>query len=274
MKITDQATIEHLNFLVKTYDAVTKTVAATKNRLCHLSPDASAKQDDVVKAMGSIKGRLSRQIGKQLEYWPLWSAWMKNVPGCGPSLAGKLITLYYYRFTPTCKHCGGDLEKKDGWLLCRDCGKAAKKDGVLKYKIAIKHFPKVSSWWHYMGVHCGADGRKPKRKAGVVNDWSSAGRTVAFHLGEQFIKNKSAYRDFFDTRKAKRERTHPEASAMHRNNMARHETAKLFLSHFIQVAKILDGEVFTQPYAGVLMGHTNIIAPFYFEIEKENRLAA
>jgi hypothetical protein len=265
--LKDKETVEYLNYLAKTYEAVTKTIAQTKQRLLAINPDCESKNDDIVKAMESIKGKLSRKITKQLEYWPIWSDWMKKVPGCGPAIASKLIILYYYRFVPICKKCGGDLEKIEGGMKCKGCSATAKNDGLLDYRLGYKYFPKVSSWWHYMGVHCDADGRKPRRKKGVQQDWNSAGRAIAFQLGEQFIKQKSEYRNFFDSRKAKREQTHPEASKMHKNNMARNETAKLFLSHFIQVAKEIEGEEFTKPYAQTLMGHTNILKPFYFEPE-------
>jgi hypothetical protein len=263
--LKDQSTVEYLQYLVKTYEAVTKTITATKNRLCHLNEDAAPADDNVIKAMESIKGKLSRQIEKQLTYWEVWTEWMKHVPGCGPAIASKLIILYYYRFLPICKDCGNGLEKKDCCLVCQACGKQAKKDGVLKHKLDFKKFNTVSSWWHYMGMHCNGDGKKPMRKKGVAQTWNSSGRAVCFQLGEQFIKQKSEYRAFFDERKAKREKTHPEASKLHRNNMARHETAKLFLSHFIQVAKAIEGEEFTKPYAQTLMGHTNFTKPFYFE---------
>lgn len=264
MIVKDQITIEYLNYLTRTYEAVTKTIVATKNRLVHLNPGAESKNDDIVVGLEKIKGQLSRRIAKQLEYWPIWSVWMKHVPGCGPTIASNLIMFYYYRFTPVCKKCGGELIKNDG-LTCGDCGEKAKSDGVLQYKIGMKHFPKVSSWWHYMGVHCDDSGRKPKLKKGTKIDWNSKARATAFQIGESFIKGKSKYREFFDARKAKREQTHPDASKAHRNNMARNETAKLFLSHFIQVAKKLDGEEFTKPYVNTVMGHTNVIEPFYFE---------
>jgi len=269
MKITDELTIQNLNFQLKTYDAVTRTIAATKNRLCHLNPDAKAKNDEVVAAMESIKGKLGRNIRKQLSYWPIWTEWLVNVPGCGEWCGGKLIMLYYYRFTPICKDCNADLEKVDKRLVCTKCGKPAKMDGVLEYRISLKDFSKVSSWWKYCGLHV-EDGKKPMRKVGSANDWSTTGRVVAYQLGEQFVKQGGLYREFFDLRKAKRELTHPEASKGHRNAMAKNETAKLFFAHFIQVAKTLDGEDFTKPYAHTVMGHTNFVDPFYFveDLEK------
>ena len=38
--------INNLNFSCKTYDAVTRTIAATKNRLAHLNPDENSKKND------------------------------------------------------------------------------------------------------------------------------------------------------------------------------------------------------------------------------------
>ena len=261
----DNPSIEHLNFLVSTYDACTKTLTATKNRICHLNPELKPEHDDIIKAMEAIKDKVSRKITKHLNMWPIWTHWMENIPGCGPAIASNLILLYYYKFVPICKDCAGELIRDDG-LKCSECGKPAKSDGVLQYRIDRKRFEKVSSWWHYMGMHCDDTGRKPKLKSGVVSDWNSKGRAICYQLGEQFIKqSKGPYRAFYDDRKRKREQTHPDATQFHRNNMARHETAKLFLAHFMAVAKHLDGEEFTKPYAHTLMGHTNYIEPFMFD---------
>lgn len=263
--ITDQPTIEMLNFLVKTYDQCVRTSTATQNRIHHLNPDRAPQYDEIVKMMDSMKGKIARRIEKQLEYWPIWTDWMKGVPGIGPATGGRLIMLYYYRFIPICQECGGDLIKGDGVMTCSGCGKTAKGDGVLKYRLGFKYFLHVAGWWKYMGVHCDETGRKPKRKAGLVSDWSSQGRALAYLIGESFIKSKGPYRDFFDERKRKREITHPEASRLHRNNMARHEVAKLFLSHFMEVAKEIEGDAWNRIYPEVIMGHTGIVKPFHWE---------
>ena len=101
-------------------------------------------------------------------------------------------------------------------------------------------------------------------------NWSTPGRTVGFHLGESFIKQGKGhlYREFYDERKRKAEKDHPEITKLHRHNMARNEMVKLFLSHFWQVQRAIDGKPLTEPYAGAIMGHTHLIEPFYLDRKK------
>lgn len=268
----DDQAISRLVFLARTYDEITSTIVSTKQRLAHMKSAEDPEMDDLVQMLTKVKDKNKRQLERHLEYWPIWSHWMKGVPGCGPFIGSNMIILYYYRFAPICKDCSGVLirvEKNDeerGGFVCEDCGKKAKSDGLLVYRTERKHFPKVSSWWKYMGMHCDETGHKPKLKKGVVAKWSTRGRMICYQLSDQFVRNpKTLYGQFLTDRKRKRESTHPEASKGHRHAMARNEAAKLFLAHFFQVAKTLDGEVFTRPYAEVIMGHNNIIEPYYFD---------
>jgi hypothetical protein len=234
--------------------------------MAHLNPDAIPKNDDIVSQMEKTKAKLSRMIRKQLEMWPIWTEWMEKVPGCGAVLAAKLINLFYYRFEPVCAACGGSLKKDESAFVCQACGKEAKGEGVLKYNIGFKEFANISKWWAYLGMHT-VDGKKPRRQKGVVANWSTEGRTTCYHLGDQFIKQGGLYRGFYDERKKKREKTHPDASAGHRHVMSKNETVKLFLAHMWTVDCLLRGVEPTKPYAGTIMGHTGIIDPFYFEPE-------
>jgi len=273
MIIKDKNTVQYLNDLVKRYDGITKEVSAAKTRMAHLNPDAIPKNDDIVTQMEKIKNKLSRMINRQLEYWPIWTEWMSGVPGCGATIGARLITLFYYRFDAVCD-CGGRLEKVDKAFVCADCGKKARGEGVLKHDIGFKHFANISKWWAYMGMHT-VDGMKPRRAKGKVANWSTQGRTACYHLGDQFVKQGGKYREFYDMRKKKREKTHPEASKGHRHAMAKNETAKLFLAHMWTVDCYLRGVEPTKPYAGTIMGHTGIIDPFYYDIpERNERLAA
>jgi len=245
---------------------VTKTTATTKNRLTHLNPDENSKHNEIVKALESVKGKLARQIDRELEFWPVHTEWMKNVPGIGPFIAGNLVLLYYYRFLPICSDCGTDVQKIDGTLFCPTCDKSIKGDGVLKHRIdTTKDFPNVSKWWAYLGEHV-VDGHKPKMKKGVVSDWSSKGRQISFQIGESFNKMKAdhPYKNHLNERKAKLETVYPEKSKGHRQNMARMQASKLFLSHFWHVARELEGKSTRGVYADVILNHTGIIAPFYW----------
>lgn len=269
---------EHFNYLVKTYEEFTSAITKTKQRLLSLPGDnGDAEIDTLLKGQKAIDGkgkedglesfkqRATRELKERLVEFHIWDEWMKNIPGIGPFLAAKLIILYYYRFKPVCKECGGDFEKEDHKLVCVDCGKVAK-DGLLKHKTEIKDFPTISKWWAYMGRHT-VDGVMPKRKKGEMANWSTPGRTLGFHIGDQFNRQSEGhpYKDFFLERKKKHARNHPDWTKGHIHNAAKNETVKLFLAHFWTVARTLDGKPVSAPYAGAIMGHTNIIKPFYFD---------
>ncbi len=284
---TEREQAKELNYLVKTYIAVTGLITSTKLRLHGLDQEIDHKHDPVLggldlKSQGegqdiyrytgleSVKGVCERLITNSLKYYPLWNEWLSHIPGVGPRVAGTLINMYYYKRIPVCP-CGGFLEKKESTMLCTACGKSAKGDGVLQHNIYKRDFPNVSSWWRYLGMHV-QDGKKPRRKKGQVAAWSTVGRTAAYFFGQSIQRQPSGsghpYREFYDERKAYRLKTHPEASKGHRNSMALNETSKLFLSHFWHVARELEGLSTDGPYVQVHMGHTGIIKPYYWESKR------
>jgi hypothetical protein len=264
--------IKNLNFLCKTYDAIVTMTTGTKNRLQAINPEMQMKNSELIKNMDSFKGKASRQIEKELEFWPIWTAWMKDIPGIGPFIAGNLILLYYYRFVSVCKECGGVLVKqekeddKPAGFVCAGCGKKAKGDGVLAHKIDYsKDFPNVSKWWAYMGEHV-VDGKKPKMKKGQVVAWSPKGRLISYQVGESFNKfgPDHPYKAFLLESKAKLEAKYPEKTKGHRHSMARMMMCKLFLSHFWHIAREFEGKSTRGVYADVILDHTGIIPPFFY----------
>lgn len=267
MKV-DETVIRHLSYLCRTYDGTAKLLTSTKNRLHAMSPDAEAKHQDEVQFLDSFKNKLSRKIEKELAFWPVWTEWMEGIPGVGPFIAGNLILLYYYRFTPICPKCESVIEKKDKTFWCPGCEKSMRGDGLTTHRIDVKDFADISSWWHYCGRHIVA-GKMPKRQKGKTADWSNRGRLITYQFSDQVNRRKPdhPYKAFLLERKKKREKTHPKATKGHRLNMAKNETAKLFLAHFWTVARTLDGLPVTKPYAGTILGHTGIIDPFYFDLD-------
>jgi len=134
-----------------------------------------------VKSPGTktLISRITDDIERHLEgmgKWDIWE-WAKKVPGIGVNTVAALIILFYYRFIPICKTCGGDLKRKNeegmeaveeidldddefegrpgkkGALICSKCGKAAKNEGLLTYRQELKDFPNVSKWHAYLGLH-------------------------------------------------------------------------------------------------------------------------
>jgi len=272
-KLDINAKVKRLNFLVREYEGITSLITATKQRLLSLPGDNGEKQfDDLLKGrnneegLETIKGRALRQIEKELKFWDVWTEWLKDFPGIGGYLAARLIIFFNYRFVPICKDCGGKLEREEGTMICQDCGKKAKDDGLLEYTTEKRDFPTISKWWAFMGRHT-VDGNMPKRKKGQMSNWSTPGRTIGFHIGDQFNRQKedNPYKKFMLDRKRRHEKNHEDWTKGHIHNAARNETVKLFLSHFWTVSRLLDGKPVSAPYAGALMGHTNIVQPFFWD---------
>jgi len=267
---------DYLRMRVKDYEELTKVIAQKKQRLASYygidEAKDQAKFDVMIKGergmegLETQKGRASRDIEKALDLFDIWRIWLKEVPGIGPALAGSLVLLYYSKNVPVCQKCGGDLEKIEGGMECKECGAKAKADGVLKYREERRDFPNISKWWAFMGRHT-VDGVMPKRKAGVVSNWSTKGRTLGFHIGDQFNRQKDThpYKAFMLERKAKHAKNHPDWTKGHIHNAAKNEAVKLFLAHFWTVAREIDELPVTEPYAGAIMGHTGIIRPFYWD---------
>lgn len=283
--------VDYLNYLVRTYDGVTKLITQTKQRHATLSGEVvdDPENDDILKGdrhsegLDTVKGRMSRDIEKELSAnWDIWRLWLKTVPGIGPAIAGGLVMKYYFKFVPVCQKCGGDLEKvkedgkengglekTKGMMKCLSCGKSAKNDGVLQYRKQRREFATISKWWAFMGRHT-VDGVMPKRKKGIVANWSTPGRTLGYQIGEQINRQgpDSPYKRFLLERKTKHQKNHPDWSKGHVHNAAKNEAIKLFLSHFWVVAHEIEGLPVTEPYAGAIMGHTNIVEPFFWAKEK------
>jgi hypothetical protein len=273
-----------LNYQIKNYQGLTKQIVQIMNR-AHaygIDPDhedilnGKIARDGTPKTQGLIqlKGVVARNIGRTLKDFPIWTEWLDKVPGIGPAIGGQLISLYYFKNIPICPKCGTDMED----FVCPKCGEEAKGNGVLKYRVELRDFPTISSWWHYMGRHV-VNGKMPKRRKQEAddtsnpNDWSSLGRKIGFDIKESFNKQPMShkYKAYAEKRKRYRESTHPEATKMHRHNMGWNEAVKLFLAHFWQVARTLDGLPLTDPWCVKYDGHdeTSIIEPYYFDVEME-----
>lgn len=270
--MANQESISYLNYLIRTYRSLTDMMAATKNRLQSLPGDHPVKFDRILhgeekeEGLETIKGRISRLIGKELPCWDVWEQWLKDVPGIGNVTAAELIMLYYYKYIPVCKDCVSPLEKKDGTYWCEKCQKSVKGEGNLDYLLGDKDFQTISKWWAYMGRDI-QDGAMRKRKKGEQLNWSTAGRRLGFMIGESFNKQKPdhKYKSVLLSEKAKYEKSQPDISKGWRHNKAKNNMVKLFLAHFWTVCRTLDKKPVSDPYAMVIMGHTNYIKPFYFE---------
>lgn len=271
--------IRRLNHLCRTYDGINKLIVATANRLHSLIPEADPNYDTILNGVKSkgreyqglnqIKDKLARDIEKQLELWPIWTQWMKGVPGIGAFIGGNLVLFYYYRFLPVCPKCGGELIKDKGFT-CSKCGKTLKGEGNLVHRIEMRDFNTISKWWSYMGRGIDPEtGKMPKRKKDMKSNWSTKGRTVGYQTGEQFNRQDAdhLYKRYLLQRREYRLATHPNISKGYNLSMAKNEAVKLFLSHFWIVAHVLDGKEMARPWVLEHGGHVDFIPPFYMSKE-------
>lgn len=266
--------VRMLVYLVKSYDTIVDAIKVTKQRAQSLHVEWAEDHDPILggedgfKGLNAVKGIIARRIEKEMAVWPLWTDYLQQVPGIGPAIGGKLLCLYYIRNVAICPECETDVEKTEGTFWCPKCECSIKGAGNLKFRIEERDFSNVSKWHAYMGMHV-VDGVKPKRKKGVVSNWTTEGRTLCYLIGDQFNRqtNKTPYGSFLLERKAKHEVKHPEWSKGHRLNAARHEAARLFLAHMWHVARTLDGKETNLPYVHQIMGHTNLIKPFHWDGE-------
>jgi len=276
-----------LNYCIKNYNGLTKQIVQVRNR-AHaygIDPDndellvgkLNRKGEPKMQGLESIKGMAARRIQRVIKDFPIWNEWLENVPGIGPAIAGQLIALYYFRSIPVCQKCGADLVEFE----CPFCFEKAKGQGVLKFRVELRDYPTISSWYHQMGRHNGPDGRMPKRRKTEAgednskNSWSSVGRKLGFDIRESFNKQLPShkYKAYAEKRKRYRELTHPHVTKGHRHNMAWNEAVKIFLAHFWMVAHILDfGSIPTKPYPQTHLGHddNSIIPPYYFNGDMAN----
>lgn len=290
---TNEEYVKNLIFMTRTYEGITKQITAAKLRTLNLVPEKNLKHDSIISEMESLKGKVDRKIGKELNFYPIWNEWLIDVPGIGNTTAGKLIILYYFKLLAICRDCGAELEKRDNTFFCPTCEKSVKGEGNLVHKVFVKDFPRISSWWHYMGRHnvehcpecrkvldegtcpkCKKQIEKPiflmpKRQAGIQSDWSTPGRTVGHMIRESFNKQQPdhLYKAYYLREKAKYAKRHPDWTKGHCHNVSWNNTVKLFLSHFWQVARTLDDKEMTLPYIVKKNPAHNLILPYYYEGE-------
>jgi len=255
-----------LNYLCKTYDTYTRASVATQNRLQALKgvKKEETKRFEDVAVLERHKDKLKREIIPELEFFPIWTEWLTKVLGIGPVFGGHLIIDYYFRFVPICSSCGKDLIEKKKKLICSSCDKPAKRNGPMKTRIEMRDFATPSRWLSIRGELI-VNGKKPKPIEGEKLSYDPKAQSLDSQIGESFKKQKgSLYQKEYERLLVKGEKKYPNKTPKHRRNIARHMLVKLFLCHFWEVARTLDGKSTTRPYPIVIQGHTNYIPPFYW----------
>lgn len=107
----------------------------------------------------SIKKHVEIEV-KSLEL-EIYESWLKKVRGIGPILAGGFISCM--------KHPARFHPPNEPWVV------------------------KISSLWHYAGMHV-VNGEAPVKESGKKVTWNPLLRTICWLAGESFVKTKGYYR--------------------------------------------------------------------------------
>lgn len=288
--ITEEA-IAYFNYLQKTYDAVNRVSVATQQRRKSLpgygGEEVKAKEDPIVIDQLKLKEKIKRELLKQLEWWPIWTEYLKDIPGIGPAIAAKLIMYYYIKCIQVCKKCGTDLvrtneegeilsedyEGKFSWF-CPTCEKKIKGEGLFKYRFEIRKWKSISAWLKYMGRSV-VDGKIDTRHEGEKANFSPKKKSIGFLLRQQFeYHDDSPYKKFALEKMKKHEEKNafrPEPfNDKHIKNAGYNEAVKRFLINFMIVDREIRGLPYESPYILAKNGnhHTHYESPPYWESKR------
>ena len=180
------------------------------------------------KTENQYKSLMNQYISRE----PIWTEWLQHIKGISTILTSNLLKTFGY----------------------------------------CENFKYVSSLWRYCGLD--PDGAKGRRHGEKIH-YNPKAKTLSWKIADSFIKQRTQpYRQIYDTEKQRQltlmEQNAPNApkNKLHADLRARRKMVKIFYQHYYVVAKTLKNLPVTKPYQHVKLGHTNLIPPPHFNIEK------
>jgi len=173
------------------------------------------------------------RLGELLEAFPLWTDYLKNVKGCGPAMAGVIISeidIHKARY-PSSLHAYAGLDvAPDG------SGRSKRKE-------------------HLVDVTYIDANKEEQTKKSITFKPFLKSKLLAV-LGTSFLRSKSPYADVYNNYKNRLSNhpTHKEKTPMHRHNMAMRYMVKRFLIDLYANWRTLEGLVVEPEYAEAKLG--------------------
>ncbi len=118
----------------------------------------------------------------------------------------------------------------------------------------------VSALWKYCGYGV-TDGQADRRRKGEKISFNPKAKVVCYKISSSFIKTGSPYRREYDRIKLFYEANRDEWTKIHIHNASLRKMVKLFLSHFYQRWRELEGLPVRDPYPIEKLGHTSLSTP-------------
>ena len=202
-----------IRYLIERYYQVQEHRIAMANQVRALKEagEETNPLNDYYERFHTIEKDIAKYLAGSVKDHPMWN-WMKKVKGIGPILASILLSTI-------------DIRKADH----------------------------VSSIWKYAGLAPGQ-----KRQKGKKIDYNPFLKSACWKIGESFVKTKGEYRKIYDTSKTFYQQKFPETKKEgkrtlytkgHIHAMAKRRAVKLFLSHFWEAWRRMEGLPVSEPYA-------------------------
>jgi len=213
--------------------------------------------EEMNKVMSRQESFLKRLAMREVEHQPLWTEWLVNVRGIGPCLAGGVLSwidLWRTKHASSVwKYCGLAVVADE--YFCRACQKT----------FPVAEVPE-DGHGHYPCPQCKGQtesrGHAERRVKGQLSDWNAKAKTLAYKIGEQFVRTvPSKYRDVYDRLRLEVDskpcrKVHLDEKTKkvipcfdkHRHMKAMRLTAKVFLAHVYLVGRVLMDLPVSRPF--------------------------
>ena len=180
----------------------------------------------------SSEERQFKYLGKSLEEVPIWTEFLKGVKGCGPAMAGVIIS----EFDITRAKYASSLCKYAGLDVVNGAGRNRTKDHLREYE------------------YTDADGEQQKKKGITFNPFLKT--KLMGVLTGCFMKQNQEYKEIYDNYKHRLENhdKHKEKTKGHRHNMAMRYMIKRFLADLYAKWREVEGLEVHPPYEEAKLG--------------------
>jgi hypothetical protein len=186
-----------------------------KSETADLEEDDQSYMEKASEGLNALERGVLKEVNSMLKDEPIWNEFLKGVKGCGPTMAGVIISEIDIERSPTASalwsYCGLAVNTETGKAVRRKRGEKANWNPFLKTKM--------------VGV-----------------------------LADCFLRSGSSYKKLYDDYKHRWQSEGKGESDGHRHNAAKRYMIKIFLLDLYNTWRQLEGLPIREPYAAEFLG--------------------